>query len=156
MPTLADIENAVTAQNTVIDSVAVLLNHLTDQIAEANRSGDSDTIARIIVEIQDGTARLTTAVTANTPGGPAVVTPLPVAAAPVPVVFPLPVEAVQGASGEGVAMMSASHPDTGDGLPINEELDPSSITLAVPNADVSRDPPVVDNTVDATVPPPAE
>ena len=67
MPTLADIENAVTAQNTVIDSVAVLLNHLTDQIAAANRSGDSDTIARIIGEIQDGTARLTTAVTANTP-----------------------------------------------------------------------------------------
>jgi hypothetical protein len=127
MPTLSDIENAVTAQNTVIDSVAVLLNHLTDQIAAANRSGDSDTIARIIGEIQDGTARLTSAVTANTPGGPAVVTPLPVASAPEPVVVPLP--------------------------PVDTSVETPPAPVQTAETTPSDVPPVVDNVVDTTVPP---
>jgi hypothetical protein len=89
--TLNDIENAITAQNTVIDSVGVLLNQLTDRLAAANVAGDSEEIGRIIGEIQSNTARLTGAVTANTPGGQAVVTPIAVASAPAPIVAPLPV-----------------------------------------------------------------
>ena len=90
--TLNDIENAITAQNTVVDSVATLLNQLTDQLAAANTAGDSDEIGRIIGEIQNNTARLTSAVTANTPGGQAVVTPIATPDAPAPVVTPLPVD----------------------------------------------------------------
>lgn len=90
--TLADLENAVTAQNTVIDSVATLLNKLTDELAQANAANDAEAIGRIIRELQNNTARMTTAVTANTPGGQAMVTPLPVPADPEPVVAPAPVD----------------------------------------------------------------
>jgi len=104
---LSDIENAITAQNTVIDSVAVLLNQLTEELTTANSAGDQDGVSRIIGEIQANTTRLTSAVTANTPGGVAVVTPVapPVAA---------PVEAVETPPELGYATQTQPEPTPAD------------------------------------------
>lgn len=130
--TLTDIENAVTAQNTVIDSVGVLLNQLTEELTDANNSGDQDAVTRIIGEIQANTARLTTAVTANTPGGVAVVTPVaPVAADQAPLST-----AADSVPHEDIATQTPAPdaaPDAAVGTP------PASATTLSPQANTPAD-----------------
>lgn len=107
-----DLENAVTAQGTVIDSLAVLLNTLTEEITTANNAGDSDAIARIIGEVQGNTDRITSAITANTPAGTPVVTPI---------VNPAPVT-----DGNGTVIAPVAPPTDADGNPITtDEPDPA-------------------------------
>lgn len=102
-----DLENAVTAQGTVIDSLAVLLNTLTEEITTANNAGDSDAIARIIGEVQGNTDRITQAITANTPAGTPVVTPI---------VNPAPVT-----DGNGTVIAPVAPATDADGNPLPAE-----------------------------------
>ena len=68
MATLADVQAAVTAEDTVIDSAITLLNGLAAQIAAL--APNQAAIDALAADVTAKTATLAAAVTANTPAGP--------------------------------------------------------------------------------------
>lgn len=70
MATLADIQAAVAAEQTVDASVITLLGQLHDQLAAALASNDPAAMQAIVDSLKTEQANLTAAVTANTPTAP--------------------------------------------------------------------------------------
>ena len=78
--TLQDLVADVQSLKTVDDSVVALLNGLSQQLKDAIAANDPAAIQAVADAIEGETARLATAVAANTPGaplGPNDVPPLP-------------------------------------------------------------------------------
>jgi len=67
MATLQDVQNAVSQQSTVEDSVITLLNNIVQQLKDAQASNDPAALDKVVADIQANTQRLTDAVTQNTP-----------------------------------------------------------------------------------------
>lgn len=67
MATLADIQAAVAAEQTVDASVITLLGQLHDQLQAALASNDPAAMQAIVDSLKTEQANLTAAVTANTP-----------------------------------------------------------------------------------------
>jgi hypothetical protein len=68
MSTLADVQTAVTAEDTVIDSALALINGLAAQIAAL--APNQAAIDALAADINGKAAALSAAVTANTPAAP--------------------------------------------------------------------------------------
>lgn len=68
MATLADVQAAVTAEDTVVDSAITLLNGLAAQIAALQPNQAA--IDALAADVSGKTAALAAAVTANTPAAP--------------------------------------------------------------------------------------
>lgn len=66
MGKIDDVKNAVAEQNTVIESVVVLLGQLHDQLAAAVASGDPAAVDAVVADIKANTEKLAAAVAANT------------------------------------------------------------------------------------------
>jgi hypothetical protein len=71
MATLADIQAAVAAENSVVQSAVTLLQGLKAQLDAAIASNDPAALAQLSSDIQAQTAALSAAVAANTPAAPA-------------------------------------------------------------------------------------
>ena len=69
MATLADLQTAVTAEDTAIDAAIVLLNGLAQQIKDL--TPNQAAIDALAADVSAKTAALAAAVTANTPTPPA-------------------------------------------------------------------------------------
>jgi len=71
MATLADIQNDVASESTVIDGVVTLLGELSTQLAAAIAANDPAALQAIVTSIDANKAKLAAAVAANTPAAPA-------------------------------------------------------------------------------------
>lgn len=67
MATLADIQNAVTAEKTVEDSVITLLQSIAAQLKTALAANDPAALQTIVDSINANASTMANAVTANTP-----------------------------------------------------------------------------------------
>jgi len=72
MATLQDINDAVTQQATVEQSVVLLLNQIVQQLKDAQASGNPAALDAVVANIQANTKVLSDAVAANTPAQPTV------------------------------------------------------------------------------------
>lgn len=73
MSKLEDLEAAVAAETTVVNSAVTLLNGVTQRIVDAvaaARAGDDNALTALATEVASETAALAAAVAANTPGQP--------------------------------------------------------------------------------------
>jgi hypothetical protein len=70
MATIQELQAAVTRNTDTEDSVIVLLNGLSQQLKDAQASGDPAAIADVVSKIDANTAKLAEAVVANTPATP--------------------------------------------------------------------------------------
>ncbi len=70
MATLADIQAKVTAESTVEDSVIALLNGISQQLKDALAANDPKALQAVSDGLDANIAKLTAAVTANTPAAP--------------------------------------------------------------------------------------
>jgi hypothetical protein len=77
MATLTDVQDAVTAETTVEQSVILLLQGLSTQLAAALAANDPAAIQAIVDSINANSAALSAAVTANTPVAPPAPAPTP-------------------------------------------------------------------------------
>jgi uncharacterized coiled-coil protein SlyX len=68
--TIAELNAAVTAQRTVIDSAVTLLNGLHQQLADAIAANDPAAIQKVADDLAANTAALSQAVVTNTPSTP--------------------------------------------------------------------------------------
>ena len=70
MATIAELEAAVVRNTDAEDSVIVLLKGISQQLKDANASGNPAAIAEVITRLDAGTAKLAAAVVENTPQAP--------------------------------------------------------------------------------------
>lgn len=70
MATLKDINDAVTQQSTVEQSVVTLLQNIVQQLKDAQASNDPAALDTVVASIQANTKVLSDAVAANTPAAP--------------------------------------------------------------------------------------
>lgn len=70
MATLQNVTDAVAAESTVDDSIITLLNGIVQQLKDAQASGDPAALDAVVAGIQANTAKIQSAVTANTPAAP--------------------------------------------------------------------------------------
>lgn len=70
MATLSDIQNAVSAETTVDNSIVTLLNNIVAELKAAQATNDPAAMDAVVASIQANTKILSDAVTANTPVAP--------------------------------------------------------------------------------------
>lgn len=70
MATINDVTNAINAESSVDDSIIALLNGIVQQLKDAQASGDPAALDAVVAGIQANTAKIQSAVTANTPVTP--------------------------------------------------------------------------------------
>jgi len=70
MATIQDVTAAIAAESSVDDSIIALLNGIVIQLQAAQASGDPAALDAVVAGIQANTAKIQTAVTANTPVTP--------------------------------------------------------------------------------------
>jgi tRNA threonylcarbamoyladenosine modification (KEOPS) complex Pcc1 subunit len=70
MATLKDIQDAVAAENTVVDSAITLLTQIHDELAAAIAANDPAALQAVVDSINAEKQKLADAVVANTPAAP--------------------------------------------------------------------------------------
>lgn len=71
MASISDVNAAVAAETTVEQSVIALLNGISQQLKDAQASGDPAALDQVVANINANTKALSDAVAANTPAAPA-------------------------------------------------------------------------------------
>lgn len=71
MASISDVNAAVAAETTVEQSVIALLNGISQQLKDAQASGDPEALDQVVASINANTKALSDAVAANTPAAPA-------------------------------------------------------------------------------------